>query len=211
MTMTSTAIPALFMGIMFGLSAGFAPGPLTMLVIRQTLRHNTREGMLVASAPILTDLPIILMSYFVLDRLTGMGLAVGAISAIGGLYVLYLSYETLRTVPVRVETSSVQARSLRRGVLVNFLNPHPYLFWGTVGVPFILKAWRSDPVSPWAFLATFYALLVGSKVFIALIVGKFRTFLEGKVYLYIMRGLGVILACFGLLLLRDAFVGFGFM
>ncbi|UCD33501.1 MAG: hypothetical protein JSV38_06465 [Desulfobacterales bacterium] len=51
---------ALWVGVMFGLSAGFAPGPLLTLVITQTLRHGIKEGILTASAPVLTDAPIIL-------------------------------------------------------------------------------------------------------------------------------------------------------
>ena len=95
------------------------------------------------------------------------------------------------------------------GAVVNALNPHPYLFWVTVGVPMILKVRQVDPIAPWLFILGFYVFLVGSKVFIALIVGRFRTFLEGKVYLYIMRGLGVVLAGFAVYLFWDALVRFG--
>ena len=56
---------ALFVGALFGLSAGFSPGPLMTLVISQTLQHNAREGALVAASPLVTDAPIILISFFV--------------------------------------------------------------------------------------------------------------------------------------------------
>jgi hypothetical protein len=46
-------------GIIFGLSAGLAPGPLLMLVISDTLRHGIKAGVKVALAPVITDLPII--------------------------------------------------------------------------------------------------------------------------------------------------------
>ncbi|MDY6953588.1 MAG: LysE family translocator, partial [Thermodesulfobacteriota bacterium] len=52
----------LAIGIVLGLSAGFAPGPLLALVISQTLRHNAVEGLKVALAPLVTDLPIILIT-----------------------------------------------------------------------------------------------------------------------------------------------------
>jgi threonine/homoserine/homoserine lactone efflux protein len=168
---------------MFGLSSGFSPGPLMALVVTQTLQHNAREGVLVAAAPIVTDAPIILISFFILNELSTLEPVLGVIASVGGLYVLYLSYETIKTGPVRVETSPIQPKSLRKGVLVNALNPHPYLFWTTVGV-------------------------TGSKVFTALIVGRFRTFLEGKIYLYLMRGLGAILFGFAVFLLWEALVHF---
>jgi threonine/homoserine/homoserine lactone efflux protein len=198
---------ALLVGAMFGLSAGFSPGPLLTLVITQTLQHNAREGVLVAAAPILTDVPIILFSFFILNQLT-LEPVLGLIASVGGLYVLYLSYETIRTAPVRVETSLIQPRSLRKGVLVNALNPHPYLFWTTVGVPFILKAHQHDSIAPWLFIFSFYCFLLGSKVFTALTIGRFRTFLEGKIYLYLMRVLGAILFGFAVFLLWEALVHF---
>jgi threonine/homoserine/homoserine lactone efflux protein len=205
----ASLLPALLVGVMFGLSAGFAPGPLLTLVITQTLQHNTREGIKVAAAPLMTDVPIVLVSFFVLNELSTLGPALGIIAAVGGLYVLYLAYETLTTGPVKVNVSRVQPNSLRKGAVVNLLNPHPYLFWTTVGVPMILKTQQINPVAPWLFILGFYVFLVGSKVLIALVVGRFRAFLEGKIYLYMMRVLGAVLAGFAFYLLRDALVHFG--
>jgi threonine/homoserine/homoserine lactone efflux protein len=193
---------------MFGLSAGFSPGPLLTLVITQTLRHSAREGVFVAAAPLLTDVPIILGSFFILNAISSLKPVLGGIASIGALYVLYLSYETMRTGPVSVKACVIQPRSLRKGALVNALNPHPYLFWATVGVPFILKAHQNDPMAPWLFISSFYCFLIGSKVFTALVVGRFRTFLEGKIYLYVMRILGVILLGFSMFLLWEALVYF---
>ncbi|UCD90109.1 MAG: LysE family transporter [Desulfobacterales bacterium] len=143
---------ALWVGVMFGLSAGFAPGPLLTLVITQTLRHGIKEGILTASAPVLTDAPIILVSFVILNKLSGIDIVLGLITAIGGGYVFFLSYETIKTDPVKTTTTPIQPRSLRKGVLVNALNPHPYLFWATVGVPFILKIHGENPYAAWIFL-----------------------------------------------------------
>jgi threonine/homoserine/homoserine lactone efflux protein len=192
-------------GLTFGLSAGLAPGPLMTLIITQTLRHNIKEGVLAALAPLLTDVPIILLTYVVLQRLSAFDpMILGGIGAVGAAYVLYLSWETIRTGPVHVADAPDQARSLMKGALVNALNPHPYLFWATVGVPFMLKTRQESPVAMWSFVILFYILLVGSKVAIAVIVGRLRTFLEGRWYRYVMRTLGVLLAVFALFLLWDA-------
>ena len=196
---------ALFVGAMFGLSAGLAPGPLLALVISQTLQHNAREGVIVAAAPVVTDVPIIVGSYFVLQQFSGFRPLLGLISTAGGVYVLYLAYETLKTAPVELGAEHSEPHSLRKGALTNFLNPHPYLFWATVGVPFFLTARQSDPGAAWAFILSFYLLLVGSKVALALTVDRFRTFLQGKVYHWSMRFLGVALTVFSIMLFRDAF------
>ena len=192
------------MGIVFGLTAGL----ILALVITQTLQHNTKEGIAVAVAPLITDIPIVLISFFILNGLSTLGPTLGVISAVGSLYVLYLAYETFKIGPVKVNTSQIQPKSLRKGAVVNALNPHPYLFWATVGVPFILKTQQRSAFAPWLFILSFYLFLIGSKVLIALIVGRFRTFLEGKVYLYMMRGLGIVLAGFAIFLLWEALVHF---
>jgi threonine/homoserine/homoserine lactone efflux protein len=201
----------LLVGAMFGLSAGFAPGPLLTLVITQTLKHNAREGLRVAIAPVLTDVPIILISFFILIKLSALGPALGFISTAGGFYVLYLAYETIKPGPIKTETSIRQPRSIRKGALVNALNPHPYLFWATVGVPFILKTRHIEAIAPWLFVFSFYLFLIGSKVLIVLIVGRFKAFLEGKIYRYLMRGLGIVLVGFAIFLFWDALVLFGLL
>lgn len=201
--------PSLAAGIVLGLSAGLAPGPLLALVITQTIRHNSREGIKVAAAPLITDMPIILFSVLILESLAGFHFLLGLISLGGGFYVLHLAYASLRTSPLVLQDSGQQPRSLSKGVLINFLNPHPYLFWVTVGAPLILKAGADSLVSALIFILCFYLSLVGSKVSVAMVVGRSRGFLTGKGYVYVMRALGALLAFFALFLFRDGLVLLG--
>ena len=191
-------------GTVLGLSAGFAPGPLLTLVITQTLRHNIKEGIKVALAPLITDLPIIIVSLLLMTHLKDVEGILGAISLLGGFYVLYLAYESLFAGPVDLVLPVNQPQSVKKGALVNALNPHPYLFWMTVGAPLVVKAHASGPIGPLAFLGSFYVFLIGSKMTLALIVGKSRAFLSSKAYLVVMRILGGVLAVFAFLLLKEA-------
>jgi len=195
---------SLLAGSILGLSSGLAPGPLLTLVITQTLKHGMREGIKVALAPLITDSFIIAASLVVLSRFAGFERILGAISFAGGLYVLYLAYECMQTGPVNFEAPKGQPHSVKKGTLINALNPHPYLFWITVGSPLLLRFGSESVVAPLVFISCFYALLVGSKVLLALLVGKYRTFLTGKRYIHAMRILGGVLAIFALLLLKDA-------
>ena len=77
-------LDALSKGTVLGLAAGFSPGPLTLLVISETLRHGLRAGMKVSLAPILTDLPIIALAALLLDRLSSHPAALGGIALLGG-------------------------------------------------------------------------------------------------------------------------------
>lgn len=204
-------LTALTAGVIFGLSAGLAPGPLLTFVITQTLKHNTGEGIKVAAAPLITDLPIIALSLFVLTKLADFNYILGIISCAGGLYILYLAYECVHAGHITQEMSFDRPQSLKKGSIINFLNPHPYLFWITVGAPFILKTWFETPIAPFLFIAGFYVLLVGSKVILALIVGRYKSFLTGSIYVYIMRGLAGVLALFALFLFKDSLQLLGFV
>jgi threonine/homoserine/homoserine lactone efflux protein len=209
--MSAETLSSLAAGTVLGLSAGFAPGPLLTLVITQTLRHGIREGAKVATAPLITDLPIILVTLLVLSRISDFDPLLGAISLLGAGYVLYLAYESIRTGPVHLVEAQDHPRSFRKGATLNALNPHPYLFWTTVGGPFLLKGGQEGPSGPLLFLLGFYFFLVGSKIFLAIVVGKSRAFLTKRGYVWCMRILGCLLGAFAFFLLRDALFYLGIL
>lgn len=197
-------LSSLLAGLTFGLSAGLSPGPLSTFVISQTLRHGIREGVRVALSPLLTDLPIILISLFVLTQLANANAILGVIALIGGLFVCYLAYETFTTTRLEVNAQVLAPQSLLRGAIVNALSPHPYLFWFSVGAPTMVKTMQASGLpAALAFVLGFYTLLIGSKIFIAVLVGKSRGWLMGPAYAWIMRALGVVLLVFALLLFRE--------
>lgn len=202
-------ITALLSGLILGLTAGISPGPLLTLVISETLRHGKTAGIKVALAPMLTDGPMILASVLVLTRLSNANALLGIISLCGAAFVAYLGYESVRTTGITIDARSVGSRSLMKGTLVNFLSPHPYLFWMTVGGPMILQTYESSLGGALLFMGTFLGCLVGSKIVVALLVARSQTFLRGKTYVWLMRGLGVLLFAFAILFLQDAIVFFG--
>jgi threonine/homoserine/homoserine lactone efflux protein len=201
----------LTMGSILGLSAGFAPGPLLTLVISETLQHDIKAGVKVALAPMIKDLPIIMLTLFILVKLSGFHKVLGIISCMGGFFVLYLGWQSIVTKGVELNLQGTRPRSLAKGIIVNTLNPHPYLFWFGVGGPTVTKAMNLGMLAPLAFIGSFYVLLVGSKILIALLVGKSRSFLTGKGYIYTMRLLGVALCALAIILFRDGFKLLGFI
>lgn len=195
--------PFLSAGIVFGLAAGMSPGPLFALVISETLRHNKSEGVKVAVSPLLTDLPIILATVFVLSNLANSNLALGVIAMLGGIFVFYLGYESIRSQGLELDVEKHKPQSLKKGIIINALSPHPYLFWLTIGTPTLLKAYNTSILAAVLFISGFYLCLVGSKVGIALVVDKSRNFLKQKIYVWIMRILGIMLLGFAVVFLKD--------
>jgi len=183
----------LTIGTMLGLSAGFAPGPLLALVISETLQHDIKSGVKVAFSPIITDLPIIILTLFVLSKLTSFHNILGVISLAGGCLILFMSYKSICTKAVELNLKKTAPRSLIKGVLVNALSPHPYMFWFSVGAPIMTKAISLNINALLIFILSFYTFLVGSKILLAILIGRSKSFLCGNVYIYTMRFLGLFL------------------
>lgn len=198
-------VTAFVMATLVGLAAGLSPGPLLALVIAQTVRYGPREGARVAFAPLITDVPIVLVALFTLDSARRYGIVLDLISLSGGAYVLYLAWQTVRAAGVRVAiVDDTPPHSLRKGILVNALSPHPYLFWFSAGAYMWATAAKRGLIFGVMLIMVFEAGLVGSKIAVANLVGYSRDFLTGKVYINILRALGVLLALFGLRMIYGA-------
>jgi threonine/homoserine/homoserine lactone efflux protein len=193
----------LITGTILGLSAGIAPGPLLALVISETMTHGVKNGVKVALAPILTDLPIIIFTLFILARLSRFQHILGGISILGACFIFYLGIGNIKTKGMEIQENQDTPRSLQKGILVNALSPHPYLFWLSVGGPATIKAMDTNLAAAISFILSFYVLLVGSKIILAILVGKSRSFLQGNKFILTMRLLGVLLIILAGFLLRD--------
>lgn len=202
-------ISSLCMGVILGLSAGFAPGPLMALVLSETLSGGVKAGVKAALAPLVTDAPIVLVSYFCLSQLTDFKHILAIISVIGGVVVFKMGLENLKTTGFQSASAEARPDSLKKGILVNALSPHPYIFWLSVGGPILVSSMEKNIVSSLLFLCGFYFLLIGAKVFLAYVAGKSKGFLSNGLYVKTMKVLGLALCLFAVLLFKDALRLFG--
>lgn len=206
-------ITALLAGIGLGLAAGISPGPLLTLVISTTLARGFGAGVRVAIAPLMTDLLIVPVCVLVVGALPVWWEP--ALAIVGGLYIVWLGIKMVneaRHATLLQPAAPQRARvDMQRGMAVNVLSPHPWLFWITVGAPLLVGHWRSGGWQAVAFVAGFYLLLVGGKVAIAAavdaaIAGARRSerdwFSDGTYRLLLLICAGLLLL-FGLLLLID--------
>jgi threonine/homoserine/homoserine lactone efflux protein len=125
------------------------------------------------------------------------------ISLAGSFYLIYLGVSSIKTKSVDIELETKKNTSLRKGIIANFLSPHPYLFWIAIGGPILFNALDVGVSSSVLFVAGFYALLVGSKIIIAMLVGRSRTFLKSNYYLYTIRSLGIVYMVFAFYFLKQ--------
>ncbi len=197
------SLPYMISGVTFGLLAGISPGPLLTLVVSETLRYGRKAGVVVACAPLLTDIPIVIISILLLSKISQSNIILGIISLLGAMFILYLSYENLTTRRIELDVQSVKSYSLRKAVLTNLLSPHPYIFWVSIGGPTAIKAYKINILSAVLYIALFYSLLIGSKMVLALAVDQSRTFLGRKGYMYLTKFLGVTLVIFAILFAKE--------
>lgn len=195
--MLDGTMSAALTGAALGLSAGLSPGPLLALVIVQTLRYGPREGAKVAASPLLTDAPIVLAALALTAGLADHPRLLGLLTLCGAAYLAWCALGSLRFRPGDDTPTPAEAKSLRKGVLANLLNPSPYLFWGSVGAPLLAQAWGAGGGDGWraaaGFLLGFFSCLVGAKVLVAWLSGRVGPLMGSPAYALVMRGLGLML------------------
>lgn len=183
--------------LVLGLGAGLAPGPLLALVMTESLRGGPRAGMRVALAPLVTDAPIVAVSWALAGSLDPQSPWLAVLALGGSVVVGHLAIEQWRAVLPKADAAD-DARSLRRGVAVNVLSPHPWLFWITLGGPLLANATAASPWLAVLFLLVFYSLLVGTKLVLAVLTARLGQSLTGAGYRRVCRALGLALLVFAL-------------
>jgi threonine/homoserine/homoserine lactone efflux protein len=191
------------LGVLLGLSAGVTPGPLLALVFSESLRHGTSAGIKVAVAPVISDTPIFLVALYILTRLSHVNPLLGAISVMGGGLLLFLGFQNFRIRGLVLGTSDGTSRPFTKGILANALNPHPYLFWMTVGATIANRAMERHLIHLVAFLVCFYASFVAAKIALAVLVGRSRKLISDTIYRYAMWLMGGVLCLLALFFFRD--------
>ncbi|MFW5500634.1 MULTISPECIES: LysE family transporter [unclassified Maridesulfovibrio] len=192
-------------GAALGLGAGMTPGPLLTLVLSQAMAHGPKEGIKVAFAPLLTDLPILCISLLAMSWIKSHPAFMGIVSFAGAIVVTMFGIDCFRTKAITLPGIEVNPGSLKKGMLTNYMNPHVYIFWATVGAPTILGAGEKGLSGPILFLTGFFGCIVGVKIGIACLAGRFKTLLSSRAYLLVMRFLGLALFVFAAFLIRDGY------
>ena len=167
------------------------PGPFQAFLLSQSLKNGWKRTLPAALAPLVTDGPIIALVLFVLTQTPQYFLDI--LRILGGLFILYLAgkiFLTLKTPGPMLEPSENAARqSFFNAIVMNALNPNPYIFWGVVAGPIVLSGWRESTGLGISFLFGFYCTFVCS---LAALIIVFAT--AGRVDPKINRVLSIITA-----------------
>ena len=152
--------------VLFGVSYGFAaaaqPGQLQAYLISRAVSTGWRRTLPAVFAPLLSDLPVIVLVLLVLTRVPPA--MVSGLRLVGGVFLLYLAADAIRRWRRRdgeAPLPDVPAhRTFIEAVFVNLLNPNPYLGWALVLGPWLLEALERSSATGVALLGAFYSTLV---------------------------------------------------
>ncbi len=203
----ATLLTYLLQGAALGLAAAITPGTFQTYLISESLAGGFRRAAPIAFAPLISDIPIVILSLLLLNQLPPYFLRV--VSLAGGVFALYLAWRLWSSwrsgTAVQMSDDEPKKGSLRRGVIANFLTPGPYLFWTLVSGPILLEAGRQSVAFGAAFLIGFYGFMVAGLLGIALLISQAR-----RLGPQVVRGLlllsSIILVIFaGLLIYQGVF------
>ncbi len=203
---------------LLGLFAGMAPGPYTTMVAATGLERGFRAAVPIALAPLLTDVPPMIVSTLVVRRLNWTALTLLGIS--GGVVVAMIGIRFLRahgtpSIPEHVVAKGGEpgrepgTPSVRFGhvLTTNLLNPAPWIFWFVAAAPLFLIQWNASPLRGAVFLVILFAVNIGSAASLAWIASHARQALTPVNQRRVLVAAGVALASVGTVMVWQALEG----
>jgi threonine/homoserine/homoserine lactone efflux protein len=186
-------------GITYAFAAAMQPGPFQAFIISQTIKNGWRRTLPAAFAPLISDGPIIVIVLLVLSTVPIW--LIYLLQIAGGLLLLYLSYRAFVTylkydLEKEVEESK-PGNSLGKAILVNTLNPGPWVGWSLIMGPLFIKGYGQSAAYGIALIISFYSSMVLSLMGIIILFGLARN-LGPKVTRITLGISAIALACFGI-------------
>jgi threonine/homoserine/homoserine lactone efflux protein len=207
-------ISTIFTAFVLGLFAGLAPGPYTTMVAGTALERGFRAAFLLALTPLLTDVPPMLFSALLLDRLGWRALT--ALGMVGGTVILLVGIRFLRKhwsvegsilPPGASDTGTHQSASVAHVALGSLTNPAPWVFWLAAASPLLLQAWNRSRGEGVVFVAVLFATNISSAIALAWFASHSRRFLHARLQRRVLQAVGGTLILAGLFLLWQAYTG----
>ncbi len=184
-------------GLILGITAGISPGPLMAVLVSETLKGNIKNGLVISLIPVITDIPLIIVAVLFLKKFENFHTVFNILYLSGGIILVYLGLKDFFIKRISINYKKSTFSSLKTGIITNLLNPHPYIFWIFIGVPFMIEG---NIYQMLGFVCSFFTGIISAKVLIALTVEKSKTFIESKNYVYLIKISGIILTAFGIML-----------
>ena len=101
---------------------------MLILITSETLRHCIRAEAKVDCMPLLTDIPVVLISGIFFAQISNMNTLLGVIYLFGSVFLLYLGTKRIRNANAEITDFTHHPLLLKELMIENLVNPNPYLF-----------------------------------------------------------------------------------
>lgn len=151
-------------GFLLALPTTLTPGSFKVFLISEALQNGFRRSWPIAFAPVITDGAIIALVMLALTQLPQTYLDL--LRLLGGFFLLYLAARIVallrRTSGAVLKAPGEHAsrQSLGRAIVINLLNPNPYIFWAVVAGPILVTALDQSLAYGLTFVIAFYGAFV---------------------------------------------------
>jgi len=191
-----------FTSFLVAFSGAMMPGPLLSATIGESPHRGPWTGPLFIAGHGLLELILIALLLLGLGPLLTSTPAFVAISLVGSAVMLFMAYGMFRSLPkldLSRETGAAAGSSLLgTGALLSLSNPYWIIWWGTIGLGFLMRARELGPAGVLLF---FSGHLLGDLVWYGAVswsVWRGRSLLNRTRYRALIALCGAVIGCFGL-------------
>lgn len=202
----------ILIALLLGTFAGLAPGPYTTMVAGTALERGFEPAARLALAPLVADVPPVVVTALILERLNGRALTV--LGVCGGLMILYIGCRFLLRwrsgeIPVDPEHPHIPPQSAKfwHVALATLFSPVPWIFWLAVGSPLMLRSWAHSATEGLIFVVLVFAMNILTATGLAWAASHGRKVLSARWQRRVLGGVGGVLVLAGVLLLYQAATG----
>ncbi|MCS6917522.1 MAG: LysE family transporter [Chitinophagales bacterium] len=194
-----------YQGALLGLIAAFSLGPVFFGILDTGIRRGARFALAFSFGVMLSDVSVIVFSFFSLSKWIKDAEVRNIVGALGGLIlVLYGLYQLIKPISLQVKEVELRSRDLLlyvgKGFLINAINPFVYLFWiGAMSIVAVDPAYEQQHVLQF-FLGTFGTILALDLVK-SYFSSRLKQVLTPRLVRVLTRGVGIGIILFGMRLL----------
>jgi len=197
-------------GVILGLTLAIILGPALFTLLQTSIYRGAKGGMLIACGIILSDLSIVLLSYFGVTQLLMnqrnnffLGLASGIILMIFGLVTYHRRASGFGNANSIHEKTPKPTTYVLKGFLLNFANPFIWVFWISLMVG-ISANYDHKTNAVVAFFTGALFTIFGTDMAKVMIAYRIKRFLTVPIMIWVNRIVGVVLFVFGTVLIIRA-------
>ncbi len=186
--------------LILGIIGGLTPGPITALLLGETFKHGWRSGIKIPFAMLFSNLILAPLAVGLLLLGSQIDSLLELITYAGAAILLIMGIQEWQSSgELDFKTSS---RPFQKSLILDFVNPHPYIFWFTILAPPIVLQINSEGISGAIPLWTsFVGGLIGTKILLVLLANQIKHWLNPTHVRVITKFLAFCLVFFGLKLI----------